>query len=126
PGDVGHMDEDGYLYFTGRQAHWIRRRGENIAAVEVEGTIGSHPAVVDCAVVGVPGELGEEDVKAYVELAPERAGLDPLELVHWCEERIAYFKVPRYVEYVTEFPRSSAKNEIERYKLRDRGIGEAW
>jgi len=125
-GDVGYLDEDGYLYFTGRQAHWIRRRGENVSSFEVEQTISAHPAVGEVAVVGVPSELGDEDIKAYVQLSEAGSEVDPMELVRFCEERIAYFKVPRFIEFVTEFPRSSAKQEIERHKLRERGIGSAW
>jgi crotonobetaine/carnitine-CoA ligase len=124
-GDLGHLDEQGYLHFDGRQAHTIRRRGENIAAVEVEQALLAHPAIADCAVVGVRSEHGEEDIKAYV-VAREGEALDPVDVVRFCEERIAYFKVPRYVELVDALPRSVTKNEIERYKLRDAGIGGAW
>jgi crotonobetaine/carnitine-CoA ligase len=124
-GDLGHLDEQGYLHFDGRQAHSIRRRGENIAAVEVEEALLLHPDVAEAAVVGVPSEVGEEDVKAWLVLR-EGATLDPAELLRFCEERIAYFKVPRYVEVTHELPRSVTKNEIERYKLRDRGVGDAW
>ncbi len=124
-GDLGYLDEDGFLHFKGREAHWIRRRGENVSAFEVEQVVGEHPAVVDCAVVGVPAPLGDEDVKVYVRLAPE-ATVDPAELVEWARERLAYFKVPRYVEFVEDFPRSVTKKEIERHTLRARGIGNAW
>jgi carnitine-CoA ligase len=125
-GDLGRMDEEGYLYFVGRMAHWIRHKGENVTAFEVEQVITSHPAVADCAVVGVPSEMGEEDIKACVQLKEGIDRLEPLEIVRHCEERIAFFKVPRYVEFVDSFPRSAAKNEIERHKLRERGIGNAW
>jgi crotonobetaine/carnitine-CoA ligase len=126
-GDVGHLDEDGHLYFTGRQAHWIRRRGENVSAFEVEHVLSAHPGVTECAVVGVPSDLADEDVKAYVVPEPDLPDVDPRDLVAWCEERLAYFKVPRYIEYVAALPKSTAKQEVERYKLRDRGIGErAW
>jgi crotonobetaine/carnitine-CoA ligase len=124
-GDLGRIDEDGYVYFVPRQAHWIRRRGENVSAFEVEKVLCSHPAVADVAAIGVPSELGEEDIKVYVELLP---GLEcePAALVEWCRDRIAYFKVPRYVEFVTEFPRTITKAEIARHLLRERGIGTAW
>ncbi|MGE3866552.1 MAG: AMP-binding protein [Hyphomonadaceae bacterium] len=125
-GDVGRLDEDGYLYFVGREAHWVRRRGENVSAFEVEKAITAHPSVLDCAVVGVPSELGEEDIKAYVQLRPEEEPVDPPALVAFCKERIAFFKVPRYVEFVDGFPRTMTKNEIARHELRARGIGRAW
>ena len=84
-----------------------------------------HPAVADCGVVGVPAELGEEDIKAYVQPAESQAP-DPAELVAWCEQRLAYFKVPRYVEIVEEFPRTITKQEIARHELRALGVGSAW
>lgn len=124
-GDLGHLDEDGYLHFDGRRAHSIRRRGENIAAVEVEQALLQHPAVAECAVVGVPSEVGEEDIKAYLVLADGKA-VKPEEIIRFCGELLAYFKVPRYVEFVPELPRSVTKNEIERFKLRAAGIGSAW
>ncbi|MGY9056192.1 MAG: AMP-binding protein [Alphaproteobacteria bacterium] len=125
-GDLGYVDEDGYVYFVGREAHWIRRRGENVSAFEVEKALTAHPAVQDCGVVGVPSEIGEEDIKAYVEVV---AGMDPPppeQLVAWCAERIAFFKVPRYLEFVAEFPRTMTKNKIARHELRAQGIGDAW
>ncbi len=121
-GDLGYLDEDGFVYFVGREAHWIRRRGENVSAFEVEKAMTAHEAVVDCAVVGVPSEIGEEDIKAYVQTAAE---VEPGELVEWCKDRIAFFKVPRYIEFVEEFPRTMTKNEIARHELRERGIGDA-
>ena len=76
--------------------------------------------------MGVPSELGEEDIKAYVEVV---AGADqpaPEELVAWCRERIAYFKTPRYIEFIAVFPRTMTKNEIARHELRALGIGNCW
>ena len=124
-GDIGYLDEAGYLHFVGRQAHWVRVRGENVSAFEVEKVLTAHDAVKDCAIVGVPGDLGEEDIKAYIHLEEEQ-DLQPEDVVTWCEERLAYFKVPRFIEFVTEFPRTITKQEIERHALRERGRGDAW
>lgn len=124
-GDLGHLDENGYLHFDGRMAHVIRRRGESIAAMEVEKIILAHPDVIRCGVVGVPNDLGDEDVKACVELQPDST-LSPLEIVKWCEERVAYFKVPRYVEIAAELPLSASKGDVERYKLKERSLEAAW
>ncbi|HET6509974.1 MAG TPA: AMP-binding protein [Baekduia sp.] len=124
-GDVGHLDENGYLHFGGRLSHSIRRRGENISALEVESAVLLHEAIAECAVVGVEADLGEEDVKVFVQLEPD-AALEPGDLIRFLEERIAYFKVPRYVEFIDTMPRSATKNEIERFKLRERGVGDAW
>ena len=124
-GDLGHQDRDSYVYFTGRRAHRIRRRGENISAFEVEGVINAHANVLESAVVGVPSELGDEDVKAYVRLRPA-AELPPEELVRWCEARLAPFKVPRYVEFVESLPRTDATQRINRQALKHLGVGQAW
>ncbi len=125
-GDLGYMDGDGYVFFIGREAHWVRRRGENVSAFEVEKVLSDHPAVLDCAIVGVPSELGDEDIKACIQLKPGAGRPTPLDLVIWCRERIAYFKAPRYIEFVDGFPRTMTKNEIARHELRARGIGTAW
>ncbi|MDG2114892.1 MAG: AMP-binding protein, partial [Actinomycetota bacterium] len=127
-GDIGYLDDEGYLHFVGRQAHWVRVRGENVSAFEVEKVLSAHESVEDCAAVGVPSELGEEDIKVYVQLVEcaDTDSLDPQSLVAWCADQLAYFKVPRYVEFVDEFPRTITKQEIERHALRGRGVGDAW
>ena len=118
-GDLGWLDEEGYLYFVDRKKDVIRRRGENISSQEVEDVIKRHPGVLDCAVIAVPSELGEDEVKAYVMPRPPGAiqeansdtedqgyELRPEDVVYWCAERLAYFKVPRYVELRGELPRT--------------------
>ena len=104
-GDLGWIDEDGFLYFVDRKKDIIRRRGENISSQEVEDVIKRHPAVMDCAVIAVPSELGEDEVKAYVARRPEST-LEPEQVVYWCAEHLAYFKVPRYLELRDELPRT--------------------
>ena len=104
-GDLGRMDEDGYLYFVDRKKDIIRRRGENISSQEVENVIKRHPDVLDCAVVAVPSELGEDEVKAYV-LPRQGVALSPEEVVYWCADNLAYFKVPRYLEMREDLPRT--------------------
>ena len=104
-GDLGWLDHDGFLYFVDRKKDVIRRRGENISSQEVEDVIKRHPSVLDCAVLAVPSELGEDEVKAYI--SPRPGGLiKPEEIVLWCAEHLAYFKVPRYIEVREEFPRT--------------------
>ncbi len=104
-GDLGRLDEDGYLYFVDRKKDIIRRRGENISSQEVEDVIKRHPNVLDCAVVAVPSELGEDEVKAYV-LPRQGAVVSPQDVVYWCAENLAYFKVPRYLEMREDLPRT--------------------
>ncbi len=104
-GDLGWLDDDGFLYFVDRKKDIIRRRGENISSQEVENVIKASPNVLDCAVVAVPSDLGEDEVKAYVTPRPG-ATVNPEEVVYWCAERLAYFKVPRYWEVRNELPRT--------------------
>lgn len=124
-GDLGYLDEDGYLFFTGRQAHWMRIRGENVSAYEVENIISQYPGVVEVIVVGVRSELGDEDAKAFI-ISEKGRTVDPADLVTWCGSRMASFKVPRFVEFIDEFPRSATKREVERHKLRDMPNDKAW
>ncbi len=104
-GDMARMDADGFLYFVDRKKDIIRRRGENISSQEVEAVLKRHPAVLDAAVLAVPSELGEDEVKAYI-VPVEGADPDPAVLVAWCAENLARFKVPRYVEFRDSFPRT--------------------
>jgi crotonobetaine/carnitine-CoA ligase len=114
-GDLVSDDGEGTYTFIGREKDIIRRRGENLAPVEVEDALMAHPAVAEAAVVGIPSDLTEEDVKAFVVLASEpAAGL--AEIRAWAAERLAAFKVPRYVESIAELPHTPtgrvAKREL--------------
>ena len=104
-GDLGWLDDDNYLYFVDRKKDVIRRRGENISSQEVEDVIKSHEHVLDCAIIAVPSELGEDEVKAYITPRPG-ASPQPEDVVYWCADRLAYFKVPRYIEIRDELPRT--------------------
>ncbi|MBM4761830.1 ATP-dependent acyl-CoA ligase [Bacillus sp. B15-48] len=119
-GDRGRMDEDGYFYFVDRKKDVIRRRGENISSYEIERVMNTHPKVQESALVGVPSELSEEEVLAVVKLR-EGEELSPEELLDFCQPRMAYFAVPRYIRFVKEFPRTPSQR-IEKYKLRSEGI----
>ena len=119
-GDVGYMDEEGYLYFADRKKDVVRRKGENISSYEVESVINRHPKVEECAIIGVPSELSEEEVMAVLVLK-ENEQLNPVELLAYCENHLAHFAVPRYIRIVNEFPRTPSQR-IEKYKLRNEGI----
>jgi crotonobetaine/carnitine-CoA ligase len=119
-GDLGYMDEDGLLYFVGRKKEAIRRRGENISAFEVERIVNQHPAVLESAAIAVPSELSEDDVKIVVVLK-EGESLHPEELIKFCETRMAYFMVPRFVEFRNDLPKTPTQR-IEKYKLQAEGI----
>jgi crotonobetaine/carnitine-CoA ligase len=119
-GDMGRRDADGYFYFVDRKKQAIRRRGENISSFEVESVIGSHPAVLESGVVGVPSEVGEEEVKAVVVLK-EGQKVSAEELVRWCEPRMAYFAIPRYIAFRDSLPKTPSER-VEKFKLKDEGI----
>jgi crotonobetaine/carnitine-CoA ligase len=119
-GDLGWKDDDGYFYFGGRKKEAIRRRGENISAREVEHVLNSHPDIIDCAVIGVPSELGEEEVKACIVLRPNKR-FEPEQLMAFCEARLAYFMIPRYVDFVKDLPRTPT-GKIKKYKLKEEGL----
>ncbi|MEJ2098794.1 MAG: AMP-binding protein [Desulfobacterales bacterium] len=121
-GDYAKKDADGYFYFVDRKKDAIRRRGENISSFEVEKVINTHPSILESAVFAVPSELGEDEVKANIVLKPGEQLL-PADLIHFCNERMAYFAVPRYLEFVEELPKTPT-NRIEKYRLRQLGITE--
>ena len=104
-GDLGWIDDDNYLYFVDRKKDVIRRRGENISSQEVEDVIKRHETVLDCAIIAVPSELGEDEVKAYVTPRPGEI-VQPEDVIYWCADNLAYFKVPRYIEIRDELPRT--------------------
>ncbi len=122
-GDVGYRDEEGLIWFASRKKDIIRFRGENISASQVEGMVNTNPAVVECAVIGVPSPLGEEDLKVVVRLK-EGGKLKPEELMAFCEEKMTWFMVPRYVEYVNALPKT-ATDKVEKFKLKDNWKTEA-
>ena len=119
-GDFGYKDEDGYLYFVDRKKDALRRSGENISSFEVEGVINSHPKVLESAVYAVPSELGEDEVKTAVVLKSGEK-LTPEELTAFCNDRMAYFAVPRYVEFKESLPKTPTAR-VEKYKLRVEGV----
>lgn len=123
-GDRGYMDPQGYFYFVDRSKDCIRRRGENISSFDIEKIINSHPAVLEAAAVAVPSDLGEDDVKVFVVLGDGQA-LPEEELLAYCEERMAYFMVPRYVHYTDALPKTPTQR-VQKFKLRELGVGEAW
>ena len=122
-GDLGTLDDDGFLTFAGRVSDSIRRRGENISAFEVEELIVSHPDVVEAAAVGVPSELTEEDVKVFV-VVRDAAALSAAQLHGYCLERAPRYMVPRYYEFVAELPKTPTA-KVEKYRLRSAVRGDA-
>ncbi|MBW0020131.1 MAG: AMP-binding protein [Mycobacterium sp.] len=123
-GDLGRLDldekGDQHLIYLDRVKDSLRRRGENVSSVEVETIVMRHPAVAEAAVVGVPSELGEDDILVVVTLTPG-AELDCAGLLDFCSARMPYFCVPRFVETVDELPKN-AIGRIRKDLLRNRGL----
>jgi crotonobetaine/carnitine-CoA ligase len=115
--------DDGWFRFVDRIKDVIRRRGENVSAWEVEQVVLQHDDVAAVAVIPVPSEHGEDDVMACVVARPG-AALDPSELVAFCQLRLPYFAVPRYVELFDELPLTE-NGKIQKFVLRRRGVGPA-
>ncbi len=101
-GDFAMMDSDGYLYFVDRKKFIVRRSGENIASWEIEDVIKSHPKVRDAAVIPVPDKMRGEEIKAFI--LPKTPDLKPEEIIEFMAGKIAYFKIPRYIEIVDSLP----------------------
>ncbi len=119
-GDQGYMDKDGWFFFKDRMKDVVRRRGENISSFEVEKVINKHPKIAESAVFAVPSQLGEDEVMAVVILKKGKK-MEPEELIAFCEDKMAYFAVPRYVEFRDSLPRTPTE-KIEKYKLKTQGL----
>ena len=115
-GDRGYVDEDGYLYFVDRTKETIRRRGENISAYEVETIICKHPRVLEAAAIPVESEMGEDDLMVYLVLKSGET-VAPEEIVQFCSQNMAYFMVPRFVDFIDALPKTPSE-KIEKYKLK--------
>jgi acyl-CoA synthetase (AMP-forming)/AMP-acid ligase II len=112
-GDMGRVDDAGYVYVQDRLKDMIISGGENVYSPEVERVLAEHPAVAEVAVVGVPDEQWGEAVKAFVALRPGSSA-DPGELVAFCREQLAAFKTPRTVEIVDALPRNPTGKILKR------------
>jgi len=120
-GDYVTRDEEGYYYFVDRKKDVIRRRGENLAPYDVESVLNRHPAVFESVVVGVASALGEEDVKAFVQLKASTQ-VEARELFEYCVDHLPFFMVPQVIEFIDEIPRT-ANQKAQRYVLRERKGG---
>jgi crotonobetaine/carnitine-CoA ligase len=121
-GDGLRRDDNGWYFFVDRVKDALRRRGENISSFEVEAGVRSHPAVVECAVVGVRADeaAGEDEVMAFVVLKDE-AVVDPAEIAAWADSKLPAFMVPRYIEYIAALP-LTASEKVRKKELRERGV----
>jgi crotonobetaine/carnitine-CoA ligase len=123
-GDGLRRDAEGWYYFVDRVKDALRRRGENISSFEVESGVRSHPAVADCAVVGVRADeaAGEDEVMVFVVLK-EGETVEPEDICAWSEKELPKFMVPRYIDFVDELPQT-ATEKVRKKVLRERGVTE--
>jgi crotonobetaine/carnitine-CoA ligase len=119
-GDNGYMDEDGYFHFVDRKKDMIKRGGENVAAVEVEYVLSLHPKVQEAAVVGVPDPIRDEAIMALIVLQEGESCTDE-EIINFCKERLAKFKVPSFVEFKKSFPKTSI-GKVQKNILRQEAL----
>jgi crotonobetaine/carnitine-CoA ligase len=124
-GDRVIPDPEGVYRFVDRITDTIRRRGENISSWEVEHALISHPDVANATVIGVPSELGEEDVMAFI-VPRTGSACNPVEIARFLETRIAYFAIPRYLKFIPELPMTE-NGKVRKYLLRAEGVtADAW
>jgi acyl-CoA synthetase (AMP-forming)/AMP-acid ligase II len=113
-GDLGRIDEEGYVFLVGRKGDTINRGGENVRPLEVETVLRSHPAVLDIAVIGVPDRRLGEEVAAFVVPCDVAAPPDPDELRAFARASLAGFKVPQHWTFVADLPRNSQGKVLRR------------
>ena len=116
-GDLGTMDENGYVKITGRRKEMIIRGGENIYPREIEDFIFTHPGVAEVAVFGVPDEFYGEQVAAWIELHSGET-LSEEAIREFCKDNIAHFKIPKYIHFVEEFP-MTVTGKLQKFKMRE-------
>jgi len=121
-GDLATKDKDGWFFFVDRKKESIRRRGENIAPYSIERVINLHDKVLESAAYGVKSELGEDEVMVAVVLQPGKT-MTPEELLDYCQGKMAYFMIPRYVDFVEKLPKSEVHRVMKRF-LKERGVSE--
>jgi fatty-acyl-CoA synthase len=121
-GDLATMDDEGYVKIVGRIKDMIIRGGENISPREIEELLHTHPEVLEAQVIGIPSERCGEEVMAWVRLKPG-ATTTATGLEHYCAERIASFKVPRYWKFVDEFP-MTVTGKVQKFRMREVAVAE--
>ncbi len=119
-GDLGVMDEEGYISITGRLKEMIIRGGENIYPREIEDTIFTHPKVAEVAVFGVPDDFYGEELVAWIQLHSDEH-CDEEEIRIFCHDKLSHFKIPHYIRFVDEFP-MTVTGKLQKYQMRKKMI----
>jgi len=127
-GDLATKDEKGWFFFVDRKKDSIRRRGENIAAWSIERVINDHNKVLESAAYGIKGhqvgeEYAEDEVMVAVVLQPSQT-MAPEELLDYVQDKLAYFQVPRFIDFVEALPKSKVHRIMKRF-LKERGVIES-
>lgn len=115
-GDRGRFDADGFLHFEGRKKELIRRGGEMVSPAEIEQVVLQHPGILDCAVVGVPDAILEEEIKLVLVARGAPGNIAPAAILAYLAGQLEKHKIPRYVDIVAEIPKTSTQ-KIQRFKL---------
>ncbi|MBB5172277.1 fatty acid CoA ligase family protein [Texcoconibacillus texcoconensis] len=121
-GDLAVMDENGYCRITGRMNDMIIRGGENVYPREIEEFLYQHPKVQDVQVVGIPDKTYGEEISAWIILKDGETATDE-EIYHYCHGKISKFKIPRYIQFVDEYP-MTASGKIQKFKLKEKAVNE--
>jgi len=122
-GDIGLMDEEGYIKFLGRNKELIKCSGYSVFPTEIENLLYRHPAVAEAAVIGVPDAYRGESPKAFIVLKPEYRGkIKEEEMIDWSKENMAAYKRPRILEFTEELPKNAAGKVLKRI-LAEEGQG---
>jgi crotonobetaine/carnitine-CoA ligase len=116
-GDLVKRDAEGYFFFVARKKDIIRRRGENISGAELDRVVSSHPQVLEAAAIGVPSDLGEEEIMVVVVRKPDAAALQAADIVEWCRAHLASMKVPRYIVFADSLPHTPS-HRVAKHRLK--------
>ena len=115
-GDTGRMDEDGYLYYIGRQKEMIIRGGVNIYPMEIENAIAEHPSVAEAQVFSIPDARHGEEVCAWIKLRPNSPVCQPEDIAEFLSDKVAFFKIPKYIRFVDQFIMTPT-GKVQKFKM---------
>jgi fatty-acyl-CoA synthase len=119
-GDIAVLDDDGYCQIVGRLKDMLIRGGENIFPREIEEFLFQHPKIEQAEVIGVPDRKYGEEICAWIKLRDGESATED-EILSFCRERIAHFKIPRYILFVDEFP-MTITGKVQKFKMREMSI----
>ena len=112
--DIMRIDKDGYLFYLDRSVDTIKHKGYRVASSEIEAVLQEHPAVIASCIVGIPDEKVGERIKAFVVLKSDVKGVSAYDLMRWCRERLAPYKIPQYIEFRDMLPKSKVGKLLRR------------